>query len=211
MALLLASQSPRRRDILGRLGYAFEVRPSGFDEHSVSESLPPEEYVRKVAMGKALACAPTSSVEDIILASDLTVWTESGLADKPSSIEEARSIIPTVWNKWHLECGACVVGSAQQGWSVEISKTQLWVPELSPELFEEYLRIADPTDKAGGIDVKCFIKLAGRDSVKIEGDWSTVIGLNVFVATKLLTQYGYPLSVSAKEIEDKIAQGILSA
>lgn len=207
--LILASQSPRRKEILTKLGYDFVVQPSAFDERSVSEEMSPEEYVKTVALGKAGMIVPNDE-SDIILASDLTVWSENRLAHKPNNLEQARREIPQIWNRWHTECGACVVGKPSIGWRIRTDTSKLFVPELTPEQFEEYLTIADPTDKAGGIDVRCFAKVAGSDSIKIQGTWSTILGLDVFSATALLREFGVEPRVAPEQVEADFAHAIMN-
>lgn len=208
-SLILASQSPRRKQILERLGYSFEIQPSLFDERSIPEDLDPHEYVSRVSLGKAEFIS--GSPEKIILASDLTVWSHDRLMHKPATVNEARQTLPLIWNDWHDEVGACVVGSKNLGWKTRVDVAKLWLPALTPQQLEEYLTIADPTDKAGGIDIRCFVHVAGRDSIKIQGDATTIIGLNAFSASEMLGELGLPATVQAQTVEDDILQDIMTA
>lgn len=207
--LILASQSPRRKQILELLGYSFEIQPSSFDERSIPEHHDPQEYVAHVSLGKAeFVSAPPDKV---VLASDLTVWSQGRLMHKPATVEEARETLPLIWNNWHDEVGACVVGSKSLGWKTRVDVAKLWLPELTPEKLEEYLEIADPTDKAGGIDIRCFVHVAGKDSIKIQGDATTIIGLNAFSTSEMLEEFGLPSPVPPQKVEDDILQDIMTA
>ncbi len=207
--LLLASQSPRRKQLLSELGVPFSLTSSTFDERSVSEDMPSHEYVTTVARGKAENAQ--FSVGQIILASDLTVWKDKKLFHKPKNREEAKRTLTELWNGWHDEVGACVVGNSEIGWKSEVSISRVWLPELDPAAFEVYLDSADPTDKAGGIDIRWFATLAGTEKISIEGHYSTIIGLNVFATTRLLQEFGVSVRTSPETVEAEIQQSILSA
>jgi septum formation protein len=207
--LILASQSPRRKHILELLGYSFEIQPSSFDERSISEHHSPTEYVAHVSLGKAESIQADPSA--VILASDLTVWSDGRLMHKPATREEARATLPLIWNNWHDEVNACVAGSTSLGWKTRVDVAKLWLSELTPEQLEKYLKISDPTDKAGGIDIRCFVQVAGKNSIKIHGEATTIIGLNAFAASTLLEKFGLPSPVSPQKVENDILQDIMTA
>lgn len=206
--LVLASQSPRRKKILTDLGYTFEIRPSNFDERSIPESLSPDIYVAKVALGKGQAALSSLQNNEIVLASDLSVVNDGKHIHKPADLTEAAKSIKNLWNKWHVEYGACVVGSLSREWNIRNDEVRVWIPALTDMQLQKYLEISDPTDKAGGFDLACYVSLVGAENVKFEGDVSTIIGLNASSAAHLLSEFGLPNSISAQEVEQSYATEI---
>lgn len=203
-SFILASQSPRRKLLLERLGYNFSVQASNFDERSVSEALAPREYVVAVATGKLESVAQKSETGQIILASDLTVWNEKKLVHKPKDLDEARLTLPKLMDTWHTEWSAIVVRTPNGEVTHRVSKSRVWLPPLRPHQLDEYLKIADPTDKAGGVDVACFEEVAGQGAVRIEGSVSNVIGLDVVIAAHLLKDAGLPPRQSPSQVEHEV-------
>lgn len=207
--LRLASQSPRRQQILSDLGYAFETLPTFFDERAVPESLSQSEYVAQVAVGKFQSSVSAAPVADtVVLAADLTVWANGKLVHKPETIEEAAAVLPTLWDQWHIEYGCCVVGTHPDTYRMMPSVSKVWLPALDSAQLAQYLEISDPTDKAGGIDIRCWGQIAGVEKIQCVGSLTNVIGLDAFAAAELLTEYQLPPTVPADEVERKYQQNL---
>lgn len=209
LKLVLASQSPRRKQILNDLGYSFETRPTDFDERSIDESLPPQEYVQEVALGKLQAGFDQAQPDEVILASDLSVWNKNRHIHKPTNLILAAESIRNLWDQWHVEYGACVVGTSSTDCKTRSDEVRVWLPSLTPEQLDRYLQISDPTDKAGGFDLACYASLVGRENIMFEGDITTIIGLNATAAAELLTEFGLPPQLSSLELEKRYYQEIL--
>lgn len=223
-SLILASQSPRRREILTALGYKPTVRPSHFDERSLPESDQPDQYALSVALGKAQAARREGKVGEVLLAADLVVWSQAGLLHKPTSEAEAREYLALLGGNWHDEYGACVVGvvdeaivvdgdatvgSREAKWETRVSRSRIWLPPLPEAAFAQYFAKADVTDKAGGLDLRCYVEIVGPAAVKVEGSITNVIGLDAEASAELLEQAGLPPHQPPRAIEIQYRTAIL--
>lgn len=168
--IILASGSPRRREILSMLGADFEVVTSDADEKN-SEKL--GDYARRAAEIKAEAVRKTRN-DGIILAADTIVCIDGDILGKPNSEAEAENMLKRLSGKKHsVYTGFCVIdGSARSSFE----KTDVYFKELTDELLSWYLKTGEWCDKAGAYGIQ------GRGSLlieKIDGDYFNVVGLPV--------------------------------
>lgn len=198
---VLASQSPRRKEILSAMGYDFVVRPGNFDERSVPEGSDPIEYVVEVARGKMLAALDQAEKGDVVLSSDLTVWHNNTHLHKPVDNTEAESHMQALSNTWHTEYGATFVGNSAENLHHVVSQVRVWLDPLTPDEMEAYLAIADATDKAGGFDLRCYVQVKGRQHVQFEGYVTTILGLDAIAAENLLQRFEVLPGRSGQEVE----------
>jgi len=170
--LILASQSPRRAELLRQAGIPFVVRVAQVDENPLPGERP-EEYVVRLAERKAMAVE--AAPEEIVLGADTTVVVGGAMLGKPSSQAEARHMLLRLSGRRHqVLTGICLRygGQVVRDWAA----TQVWFSAMSRREIREYAASGEPTDKAGA----CAIQgLASRYVERIEGCYFNVVGLPV--------------------------------
>ncbi len=190
--LILASQSPRRRELLGLITENFLVRPTGCDESFVCAD--PAEHARQLALRKCAAAAGSAGADDAVIAADTVVFLEGALLEKPASPEEARAMLRRLSGHTHVVCTGVAVY-----WQGETrsfcQQTCVTFHDLSDELIDWYVSTGEPMDKAGayGIQGKGALLVKG-----IEGDYANVVGLPVSPLFRLLLDMGVPLEKGAR-------------
>jgi septum formation protein len=189
--LVLASASPRRHELLGRLGLTFEVLPADVDE-AIRPGEPARPYVERIAQEKAQAVAQLRPGA-LVLAADTTVVLDERILAKPGSAEAARQMLAALSGRVHQVLTAvCLAGAAQA--SAVVSTEVRFRPLSSPEI-AWYVQTGEPLDKAGAY----ALQGAGGFLVQaISGSHSNVIGLPLGETVALLEQVGYPLPWSAR-------------
>ncbi len=182
--LVLASQSPRRREILAQAGLPFTVRAPGVEEvRRPLES--PEDYVRRLATDKARAAV--SAPEDFTLAADTVVVVNDTVLEKPRSVEDAERMLRLLSGCSHtVLTGVCVLHDSQELTNAE--STRVFFSPLSPEEIRGYCASGEPMDKAGAYAIQ---GLASKFIERIEGCYFNVVGLPISLVYRLLKQAGY--------------------
>ena len=193
--LILASTSPRRRELLGLLGLPFEVIASRYDESLLSpDGLTPSEYVTRLARGKAAEVAARTQGDALIIGADTTVILDGQTLNKPAGPDDARRMLRLLSGRTHqVYTGLCliavqdgVVGTIQTDHAI----TDVTFDTLPDETIAAYVATGEPLDKAGayGIQGKALSFIPG-----IQGDYFNVVGLPVFRLCQILTQFGISL------------------
>ena len=177
---ILASQSPRRRELLNAIGLNFEVIVSDADESSVSpEGIAPGMYVQELAMLKGAAAAKflreRGRKKAIVISADTVVAADGKILGKPKDEEEAFAMLSALSGREHeVYTGICVM-RLLDGFSVADSvKTSVWFNELSEDKIRRYIKSGEPMDKAGAYGIQ------GKGAVlvkQIDGDYFNVVGL----------------------------------
>ena len=186
MTVVLASGSPRRKQLMEMLGFEnMEIIPAKGEELA-DPSLAPGELVEKLAAAKAEEVAEGRAAEDIIIAADTIVWSEGKVLGKPCSEETAVEMLSSLSGKTHqVYTGLCIIkdGIAHSGH--EVSKVSF--RELSSAEIEAYVKTGEPMDKAGayGAQGKGALFVKG-----IEGDFFNVMGLPVCRLGEMLKEQG---------------------
>ena len=191
MRLVLASQSPRRRELLASVGIAAEVRPAATDE-SVRVGEGADEYVRRLAREKARAVA--CSVGELVLAADTAVVLGSDILGKPRDEGDARRMLRALSGRTHVVATG-VHGLAAGTWggapreTIGVSSAVRFVT-LSEERIAWYVSTGEPLDKAGAY----ALQGAGGSLVRgIAGSVSNVVGLPLAETLALLGRLGLQL------------------
>ncbi|MAQ92973.1 MAG: septum formation protein Maf [Rhodothermaceae bacterium] len=168
--LVLASASPRRRDLLARLGLTFEVRPSDADE-TWPEALAPGPAAAAVALRKAHA---TDAAEALILAADTVVVYEGEILGKPADADEATATLSRLSGQTHeVATGLALrLGDRQ---TTAFETTRVTFAPLSPAEIAAYVATGSPMDKAGSYGIQDDLGAVFVD--RIEGDYFNVVGL----------------------------------
>lgn len=186
MKLILASSSPRRREILSYFSLPFEIINPDFIEESVEFNNDPEDLVRQIAIGKAKCL---QNKDSIILAADTLVYKDGKVYGKPKNEEEAFQFINELQGGWHTVYSGVAVSKENELFS-GIEKTNVLFNPLSKKQIQQYLNALHWADKAGGFT----IQLAGSLIVKkIDGCYYNVMGLPVNLVQKLLKKMGIDL------------------
>lgn len=182
--LILASQSPRRRELLHRAGIRFEVRPSGLDE----VRLPGEgarDYVVRLARDKALAVRAEDS--EWVLGADTTVVVGDSILEKPDSAEDAVRMLRMLSGRWHeVLTGVCLRHGMRLMPAFEVTRVR-FVPLTDIDI-ADYVASGEPMDKAGAYAIQ---GVASRYIDRVEGCYLNVVGLPVAKVWKLLRDSGY--------------------
>lgn len=172
--LILASMSPRRREILALAGFEFTVHPADIDE-SVPDGTPAESAVMMTAQKKAEAVLPYASEEDVILAADTVVCLDGVIIGKPATTDEAVKTLRTLSDRTHtVYTGYCLLKGGKRISGVET--TNVTFRELDGNEIADYVASGEPMDKAGAYG------LQGRGCTfakRIDGEYFNVIGLPI--------------------------------
>jgi nucleoside triphosphate pyrophosphatase len=183
--LVLASQSPRRRELLVQLGIEPQVRPAHADE-AIRPGEPPRDYVLRVARDKARAVAG-----ELVLAADTAVVLRDEVLGKPLDHEDARRMLRALSGSAHEVLTAVVVRRAASALEAEaVVSTAVEFAPLGESEIAWYLGTGEPLDKAGAYGIQG----AGGAFVRaVRGSVSNVVGLPLAETAGLLRRAGFPL------------------
>lgn len=184
--LILASASPRRRELFEKMGFRdFLVRPSRREE-PLDPSLPPEEAVEKIALGKGRDVA-AAYPEDIVVAADTLVFLEGVPLGKPSDGADAARMLAALSGKEHKVITGLAVLSPRGVETAGVVTDVRFAP-LTRRQIDWYVATGEPLDKAGAYGVQ------GRGGLLVEsirGDYYNVVGLPVRTLAGMLERAGY--------------------
>jgi septum formation protein len=170
--LILASSSPRRRDILQAAGIEFVIRPAELDE-TVLPGEDAETYVRRLARAKAEAIAAAPG--DVVLGADTVVVIGGQILGKPACAEDGRRMLSLLAGREHaVMTGICLRAGATLVEDVAITRVH-FLP-LTDEEIDQYVKSGEPLDKAGGYAIQ---GLASKFVDRIDGCYFNVVGLPV--------------------------------
>jgi septum formation protein len=192
MDLVLASQSPRRSELLRSAGISFRVRSANVDETQAPGELP-RDFVRRLARAKAEAIAgDLIPGTDLILGADTVVVVNGETLGKPAHATDAKRMLHLLSGRWHeVITGICLKGEEL---ILDDETTRVFVASLTEEEIEEYVATGEPMDKAGAYAIQ---GLASRFIQRIEGSYSNVVGLPVAMVYNHLCRFKLKKSGSA--------------
>jgi septum formation protein len=189
--LILASASPRRRELLARLGVPFTVKPSPIDEGALSLSGTPARQATDSAAAKAGAAAEMDK-DCWILAADTIVVVDDAILGKPGSREEARGMLALLSGRSHtVFTGVCLSRYGGAYPPPVCEETKVWMTRLSERQIEDYLDSGESMDKAGAYGIQYF---GGSLIPRIEGCYFNVMGLPLYRTARLLEEAGFRLN-----------------
>lgn len=189
--LILASQSPRRRELLGLITRDFLVRPTGCDE--TLDCADPAEHALQIACRKCAAALAEAGPEDAVIAADTVVYLDGLLLGKPRDPAEAAAMLSRLSGRTHTVCTGVAV-AFRGGTRTLCQQTRVTFYDLSRSLIDWYVSTGEPMDKAGAYGIQGRGALLVRD---IAGDYSNVVGLPVAALYRLLVEMGVPLEKEA--------------
>jgi septum formation protein len=196
MSLILASTSPRRRELLTLLGIPFDVKSPSFEERLVADS-PAIEQVQAFAQGKARSVA-SQETDAIVLGSDTVIEVDQAVIGKPADLMEARTMLRRLAGRDH-----CVHTAIALVWStraIDIGALSTAVVRMKPydELaHERYLATGESLDKAGAYSIQGE---GGNLIDSIDGDFPTVVGLPLRLVARLLLQVDVNVPIDLDEL-----------
>jgi len=177
MHFILASHSPRRRDLLREAGFQFEVRPSQVNEGEPTPGEDPAEFARRAARLKALDVASSSEPGSLVLGADTVVVVNGQILGKPSGPHEATRMLRLLSGQTHqVITGVCLVRAPREVEVVTHETTFVTFRELDDGEMRSYIKSREPFDKAGGYAIQ---GLASKLVTRISGCYFNVVGLPV--------------------------------
>lgn len=182
--LVLASGSPRRRELLGEAGLVFEVVVSPAEElHETG--IPLAELCERNAEAKAAAVA-VQRPEAVVIGADTLVWIDGQPLGKPRDLREAREMVRKLSGRTHTVCtGVCVIGGGRSECFHEL--TEVVFRDLDEAAIGRYFERVDPLDKAGAYAVQEHGEMIVAE---VRGDFSNVVGLPLERVTGVLRDFG---------------------
>lgn len=187
--LVLASGSPRRRELLTGAGLRFAVRPADIDETPLEDEAP-TAYVRRLSIEKAAASAssPLSSPADVIIAADTTVEAAGLILEKPRDDDEAYGMLRRLSGRSHQVHTGVTVSVARDGArrsSTILVTTEVTFISLADEMIDWYLATGEANDKAGAYGIQ---GAAAAFVERVDGSVTNVIGLPLAETLDLIRQ-----------------------
>lgn len=174
--LVLASGSPRRRELLSMLALPFEIAPKLEVEESYPSTLPPEEIPEYLACLKADAYSQLLTPNTILLTADTIVILDGDVLGKPHSLDEAKEMLHRLSGHTHHVVTGCAITSQKRRQSFSAT-TLVEFDHLQPELIDYYVERYKPLDKAGAYGIQEWVGAAGIR--RIDGSFYNVMGLPV--------------------------------
>ena len=185
MAIILGSQSPRRRELLEKLDLPFTILTADIDE-TVRPELTPAQAVADISARKAAAILRQASEDDLVITADTIVVLDGQIMGKPHSPEEAEQMLSSLSGRTHQVYTAVTLHShARQ--KTEVACTQVTFRPLDPTEIRAYIASGEPMDKAGAYGIQ------GRGAVLVshlEGDYFNVMGLPLCTLCRMLRSFG---------------------
>ena len=174
--IVLASSSPRRRELLSTLGFAFDVINPSSDE-TVSENETPEDFALRVSVEKAWSVSRSLGEGAVVIGADTIVVVDGEILGKPEDPEEASSMLRKLSGKeHHVFTAFSIVRPKNEILYSEIVDTSVRVKPLAASEIEGYIKTGEPMDKAGAYGIQGIGSFMVRG---IEGSYSNVVGLPV--------------------------------
>lgn len=185
MKIILASKSPRRKEILQTLGFEFEVVTADTDESSTETD--PRALTRDLAERKGREVAKAITQKDVLVIScDTVVWCDGKILGKPKDEADATAMLKLLSGRKHTVTSG--LSLSFNGETVTDSEdTDVYFAELSNDFIDKYVASGDPMDKAGGYAVQ---GVASMWIDKLDGCYFNVVGLPVRLLCRLLEQSG---------------------
>ena len=182
--IILASQSPRRRELLSLIGIPHEVRPADLDE-SVLPGESPAPHAERLARAKAEAVAATEP-DAVVIGADTIVVLDGDILGKPRDTFDSSAMLQRLSGRTHTVLTAVAV--TRDGRTVSgVESVEVTFRPLTPEQIEAYIATGEPMDKAGAYGIQGFGAVIVE---RVHGDYFAVMGLALGRMVELLEQVG---------------------
>ena len=185
MSIILASQSPRRRELLGQMGFSFTVRPAKGEELPHPE-LTPAQLVEELARQKALEVSAEAEADDVVVAADTVVAIDGKVLGKPHDKVHAAQMLSALSGREHTVYTGVAVKRGET-LLVEHEATQVRFRPLTEREIDLYIQTGEPMDKAGSYGIQGYGALLVEG---IRGDYFNVVGLPICRLGRMLAQVG---------------------
>lgn len=192
MRVVLASASPRRRELLARLGVDVDVRPVDVPEAPLDGEAP-EALVLRLAVAKAQAAEVDD--DDVVVAADTVVVLDGRAVGKPRDDEDARTVLRALCGRTHDVLSGVAVRRGDRLTSA-VERTLVELRHLDDDVIDRYVASGEPRDKAGSYAIQ---GLAGAFVTRIEGSDTNVVGLPLARTVLLAADLGVDLLASTGE------------
>jgi septum formation protein len=184
--IILASASPRRKELLEKIGLKFEVEPSDYPE-DMRSGLSPDELARAISLEKARVVASRHR-NAIVIAADTFIVFRGKIMGKPGTEAEARKMLMRLRGKPHsVITGFTILDTDENRVFTKSVETVVYIKNLTSEEVDAYVKSGEPLDKAGAYAIQ------GLGSIiveRIEGDYFNVIGLPLSALAEGLKDFG---------------------
>ena len=183
LPLILASGSPRRRELLDLMGLTYTVETPDVDENYSGR---PAETVMEISRRKAAAVAARHA-DSMIIAADTLVFAEGPLG-KPHTPERAKEMLRSLAGNWHhVYTGITVINTRSGRILRNVDKTRVHIVPMTEEEIDAYVVTGEPLDKAGAYGIQ---GMGGMFVDRIDGSYSNVVGLPMAMLRTMLAQIG---------------------
>lgn len=185
--IILASTSPRRKELLQSVGIKFEVVAPLSDE-SLLLSENPKDYALRLASEKAISVSQNLEGDFLVIGADTVVVVDDEILGKPSNVEGARAILSKISGREHHVLTAFSISKPKNTiMHSEVVDTKVRVKTLEPDEIEGYIKTGEPMDKAGAYGIQGI----GSFLIKgIEGSYTNVVGLPLVEVLEALKKLG---------------------
>ena len=186
--IILASASPRRKELLDQIKVSYKVHPVALDETPLSNETP-LDYVQRLAAEKSAACVDQLAADIPVLAADTVVILGDVIMGKPKNEADALAMLTQLSGKTHQVYSAISLRGRDEH-SQAVSITEVTFRRLTKQEILDYLHSGEPLDKAGSYAIQ------GMGSMFVEsikGSFSGVVGLPLFETAELLSKQGIEL------------------
>ena len=187
--IVLASGSPRRRELLERIGITeFDVRVPEVEEY-FPENLPPRQVVEYISREKAEAAAALCSADEIVITADTMVFLDEARLGKPADEADALRMLTALQGRRHTVCTGVTVRRGAES-ITESETTHVYFRPATQSELRAYIATGEPMDKAGSYGVQ------GKGALlveKLDGDFFNVMGLPVLRLSRMLARFGVEL------------------
>lgn len=175
MKIVLASNSPRRREILSNIGLDFDVIPSNIAEETKEKE--PENIVMDLSRKKALCVAEKLDDDSIVIGADTVVVIDGEILGKPKDKGEAFSMLRKLSGRWHkVYTGVSMVSLKNRKFINDYESTDVYIKNLSNDMILNYIEKGECLDKAGSYAIQGYGALIVE---RINGDYFNVVGLPI--------------------------------
>jgi septum formation protein len=185
--IILASQSPRRKQLLEQIGLEFYIIPSNFEENIEGEKFSPK-LIETLAYQKALEVSQRNEVQALIIGADTVVILGKDLLGKPKDEEEARIMLQKLSNNTHKVVTAiAIIDKYENETLINHAESKVTFKKLSDREITDYIKTGEPMDKAGAYGIQAYGSIF---VTKVEGCYNNIVGLPLNLLSEMLKSFG---------------------
>lgn len=186
--IILASQSPRRHELIKKLNIEFDVILPTFEEKLSSDDYS-DEIIKNLSLSKAISVLENKISNSLVISADTVVVFENKIFGKPKDEKHAKEMLQKLSGNTHFVVTAVsVIDSDTKKSITKLTKTFVTFQKLSDELIDKYIKEKKPLDKAGAYGIQ---EMGEEFIKKVDGDLDNVIGLPTKTLKKVLEEFGY--------------------